>query len=45
MEQPKFNYGDKVRKVGGSYQAEGTIVGVVVTTSDDGALCIRVLGA
>lgn len=35
MEQPKFNYGDEVRKVGGSYQAEGSIVGVVVTTSDE----------
>jgi hypothetical protein len=28
----KFQNGDKVRKVGGSYEAEGYIVGVAVTT-------------
>jgi len=30
----KFHRGDRVRKVGGSYQAEGTIVGVALTTQD-----------
>ena len=28
----KFSVGDRVRKIGGSYQAEGFIVGVAVTT-------------
>jgi hypothetical protein len=28
----KFQNGDRVRKVGGSYQAEGYIVGIAVTT-------------
>lgn len=28
----KFNVGDNVRKIGGSYQANGMIVGVAVTT-------------
>ena len=32
---PKFKVGDKVRKVGGTYQAEGIIVGIAVTTSGD----------
>lgn len=31
----KFQNGDKVRKVGGTYQAEGVIVGVAVTTTGD----------
>lgn len=30
----KFQRGDRVRKVGGSYQAEGTIVGVALTTQN-----------
>lgn len=28
----KFQVGDRVRKVGGSYQADGFIVGIAVTT-------------
>lgn len=28
----KFNVGDRVRKVGGTYQADGIIVGIAVTT-------------
>lgn len=32
MPEFKFKEGDKVRKVGGSYQAEGYIVGIAVTT-------------
>jgi hypothetical protein len=28
----KFNVGDRVQKVGGSYQADGFIVGIAVTT-------------
>ena len=31
----KFSEGDKVRKVGGSYQATGYIVGIAVTTTGD----------
>lgn len=31
----KFHNGDRVRKVGGTYQAEGTIVGIAVTTTGD----------
>jgi len=31
----KFNNGDRVRKVGGSYQADGIIVGIAVTTTGD----------
>ncbi|NDB82445.1 MAG: hypothetical protein EB127_06860 [Alphaproteobacteria bacterium] len=31
----KFAEGDKVRKVGGSYQATGYIVGIAVTTTGD----------
>lgn len=31
----KFELGDKVRKVGGSYQAEGFIVGIAITTTGD----------
>lgn len=31
----KFHVGDRVRKVGGTYQAEGIIVGVAVTTTGD----------
>ena len=31
----KFNTGDKVRKVGGTYQADGVIVGIAVTTRGD----------
>jgi len=31
----KFEHGNRVRKVGGSYQAEGIIVGVAVTTTGD----------
>jgi len=31
----KFQNGDKVRKIGGSYQARGYIVGVAVTTTGD----------
>ena len=30
----KFQRGQRVRKVGGSYQAEGTIVGVALTTQN-----------
>lgn len=33
MSEYKFNVGDRVRKVGGTYQANGIIVGVAVTTS------------
>ena len=32
---PKFNVGDKVRKVGGAYEADGIIVGVATTTRGD----------
>lgn len=28
----KFKEGDRVRKIGGSYQADGIIVGIAVTT-------------
>lgn len=31
----KFHNGDRVRKVGGTYQAEGIIVGIAVTTNGD----------
>ena len=31
----KFHEGDRVRKVGGTYQAEGVIVGIAVTTTGD----------
>lgn len=31
----KFQNGDHVRKVGGTYQAEGYIVGIAVTTTGD----------
>lgn len=31
LENFKFKEGDKVRKVGGSYQADGYVVGVAVT--------------
>lgn len=31
----KFKVGDRVRKIGGTYQAEGIIVGVAVTTRND----------
>ena len=31
----KFNVGDKVRKIGGTYQANGVIVGIAVTTRGD----------
>lgn len=31
----KFQIGDKVQKVGGTYQANGTIVGHAVTTRGD----------
>lgn len=31
----KFQNGDYVRKVGGTYQAEGYIVGIAVTTTGD----------
>lgn len=31
----KFQNGDRVRKVGGTYQAEGIIVGIAVTTTGD----------
>jgi len=38
-EQPaiysKFQVGDLVRKVGGTYQADGIIVGIAVTTRGD----------
>jgi hypothetical protein len=33
MSEQKFKVGDRVRKVGGTYQANGLIVGVAVTTS------------
>lgn len=33
LENFKFKEGDRVRKVGGSYQADGYIVGIAVTTS------------
>lgn len=32
MQSPKYNVGDKVRKVGGTYQADGVIVGTAVTS-------------
>ena len=37
IDMPKFKFelGDKVRKVGGTYQAEGIIVGVAITTTGD----------
>ena len=31
----KFKEGDRVRKVGGTYQASGIIVGIAVTTTGD----------
>lgn len=31
----KFELGDRVRKVGGTYQAEGFIVGIAITTTGD----------
>jgi hypothetical protein len=31
----KFIEGDRVRKVGGTYQAEGIIVGIAITTTGD----------
>lgn len=31
----KFQNGDRVRKSGGTYQAEGIIVGIAVTTTGD----------
>jgi len=31
----KFKVGDQVRKVGGTYQADGVIVGIAVTTKGD----------
>lgn len=31
----KFELGDRVRKVGGSYQAEGFIVGIAITTTGE----------
>jgi hypothetical protein len=31
----KFTEGDRVRKVGGTYQAEGIIVGIAITTTGD----------
>ena len=31
----KFHVGDNVRKVGGTYQAEGIIVGIAITTTGD----------
>ena len=31
----KFQVGDTVRKVGGTYQADGIIVGIAVTTRND----------
>ncbi len=33
MSEHKFSVGDRVRKVGGTYQANGIIVGIAVTTS------------
>lgn len=35
MAEPKFKVGDMVRKVGGSYEANGIIVGVAITTAGD----------
>lgn len=37
IELPKFKFseGDLVRKIGGTYQAEGIIVGIAVTTKGD----------
>lgn len=37
IDMPKFKFelGDKVRKVGGTYQAEGSIVGIAITTMGD----------
>jgi hypothetical protein len=32
---PKYKVGDKVRKVGGTYEADGIIVGVAITTRGD----------
>ena len=32
---PKFSVGDRVRKIGGTYQADGFIVGIAVTTRGD----------
>ena len=31
----KFDVGDTVRKTGGTYQAEGVIVGIAITTRGD----------
>lgn len=31
----KFHVGDRVRKTGGTYQAEGIIVGIAITTTGD----------
>ena len=31
----KFNEGDLVKKIGGTYQADGIIVGIAVTTKGD----------
>jgi hypothetical protein len=33
MSEQKFKVGDRVRKTGGTYQAEGYIVGIAVTTT------------
>jgi hypothetical protein len=32
---PLYSVGDKVRKVGGTYEADGVIVGVAITTRGD----------
>jgi len=32
---PKFKQGDLVRKVGGTYETDGIIVGVAITTRGD----------
>jgi len=32
---PKYKVGDKVRKVGGTYEADGIIVGVAITTRNE----------
>jgi hypothetical protein len=34
-EEHKFKVGDVVKKIGGTYQADGIIVGIAVTTRSD----------